>query len=151
MKEACVAKVLSNLPKIIVLVVLGAGLARLGWAVLAPSEPVARDQGFRLPRLTAEATAGQAAFDANCAKCHGANGTGGTGKGPPLIHPIYNPGHHGDESFFRAARYGVRAHHWKFGDMPAQPQVSDAELAEIVAYVREVQVANGIVYQEHRM
>jgi len=35
--------------------------------------------------------------------------------------------------------------------MPSQPQVSDREIAEIVRYVRELQVANGIVYREHRM
>ena len=43
-----------------------------------------------------------------------------------------------------AARRGVRQHHWRFGDMPPQPQVSDAQLAAIVRFIREAQVANGI-------
>ncbi|MBL4748385.1 MAG: cytochrome c [Magnetovibrio sp.] len=93
---------------------------------------------------------GAMAFDQNCASCHGENGSG-TKQGPPLIHKTYNPGHHGDESFFRAIRSGVTQHHWPYGDMPAQPQV-DANLAKlIIQFVREVQVKNGIVYQPHRM
>jgi hypothetical protein len=35
--------------------------------------------------------------------------------------------------------------------MPAQPQVKDVEIETIIAYVRELQVANGITFQEHRM
>ena len=35
--------------------------------------------------------------------------------------------------------------------MPAQPQVSDAQVMDIVRYVRELQKANGIVYQPHQM
>jgi hypothetical protein len=35
--------------------------------------------------------------------------------------------------------------------MPPQPQVSAADTKAIVSYVRELQVANGIGYQQHRM
>ena len=66
------------------------------------------------------------------------------GVAPPLIHKIYEPSHHADEAFQRAAANGVLAHHWSFGDMPAQPQVTRADMASIIAYVREVQRANGI-------
>lgn len=142
-------KILSDIPKLVVIAVLLAGLGRMAWVALAPAGQPDTIPGLRLPKLSA--TAGKAAFDSNCAQCHGVNATGGTGKGPPLVHPIYNPGHHSDEAFYRAAHRGVQSHHWNFGDMPPQPKVSDAELAEIVAYVREIQVANGIVYQEHRM
>lgn len=103
-----------------------------------------------IPALSAKASFGKLAYDAYCAKCHGVNAAG-TDKGPPFIHPIYNPGHHGDIAFFYAAHEGVKHHHWNFGDMPAQPQVKDAEIEYIVAYVRELQVANGITLQEHRM
>ncbi|KAB2849084.1 MAG: cytochrome c, partial [Hyphomicrobiaceae bacterium] len=65
-------------------------------------------------------------------------------KGPPLIHRVYHPGHHGDAAFFLAAKQGVRQHHWRFGDMAALPHVSDQQLAAIVRFVREVQAANGI-------
>lgn len=68
----------------------------------------------------------------------------GTEQGPPLVHRIYEPGHHADAAFHMAVRAGVRQHHWRFGNMPPQPQVSEAELRTIIRYVREVQRANGI-------
>lgn len=111
-------------------------------------------QGLRVdvqvPDLSAAALKGKLAFDANCAQCHGQNAAG-TGKGPPLVHDIYNPGHHGDQAFVLAAKRGVRRHHWPYGNMPPQPQVSGAEITAIVKYVRELQVANGITYKQHRM
>ena len=82
--------------------------------------------------------------------CHGSNGAG-TDKGPPFVHAVYNPGHHSDTSFARAVTQGVRQHHWRFGDMPGQPQVDNAQLDAIVRYVRAVQVANGIRSQPHTM
>lgn len=103
-----------------------------------------------VPRLSPMALAGKAAFDSTCAQCHGQNGAGTT-QGPPLVHDLYNPGHHSDDSFRYAVRQGVRQHHWPYGDMPAQPQVTDQQLVEIVRFVRELQAANGIVYRPHRM
>jgi mono/diheme cytochrome c family protein len=100
--------------------------------------------------LTPQAQAGKVAFDANCAPCHGANAAG-TDHGPPFVHMIYNSGHHPDQAFFLAAKLGVRSHHWNFGDMPPQPQVSQQQLADIVTYVRALQEGNGISYQPHRM
>ncbi len=96
-----------------------------------------------VPELGQIAKLGEADFNANCAVCHGGNAAG-TGKGPPLIHQIYEPNHHGDFSFKRAVEMGTRAHHWKFGNMPPQPQVSDQQVARIVVYVRTLQKANGI-------
>lgn len=96
-----------------------------------------------VPALTGVAKAGEALFNANCAVCHGTNAAG-SDKGPPLVHKIYEPGHHGDASFLSAARVGVRAHHWNFGNMPAQPHVKEHEVARIVDYVRTLQRANGI-------
>ena len=70
---------------------------------------------------------------------------GQEGIAPPLVHRIYEPSHHGDMAFVLAARNGVRAHHWPFGDMPPVGQpLTDGELAAIIAYVRELQRANGI-------
>ena len=104
----------------------------------------------QVPELSVQALKGEQAFNANCAQCHGKNGSG-TGDGPPLIHEIYNPGHHADQAILLAAKRGVRQHHWPYGNMPKQPQVSNRELAAIVKYVRELQVANGITYKPHRM
>lgn len=94
-------------------------------------------------QLAGAALEGKALFAANCQQCHGENGAG-SDSGPPLIHKIYHPGHHGDQSFVMAARFGVRAHHWRFGNMPAQPQVSDTDIVKIIAFVRALQRANGV-------
>jgi len=104
----------------------------------------------KVPQLSDLATRGKAAFDANCATCHGVNASG-TNKGPPLVHEIYNPGHHADGAFYLAAKLGVRQHHWSFGNMPPQPQVTQEQIAGIVRYVRELQAANGITSGPHRM
>ena len=87
---------------------------------------------------------GQIAFERNCATCHGKNGAGGTGKAPPLIHPIYEPGHHPDAAFLRAVMMGVQAHHWGFGDMPPVEGITEKEVELIATYIREIQRANGI-------
>lgn len=96
-----------------------------------------------IPAFTAEAEAGQALFQENCVTCHGQNATG-SDQGPPLVHRIYEPNHHGDLSFRLAARQGVRAHHWNFGNMPPVEGVSDEDVLKITRYVRELQKANGI-------
>ncbi len=95
--------------------------------------------------LSAMAQQGETYFNAVCASCHGTNAAGQDGVAPPLVHQIYEPGHHGDMAFVLAARNGVRAHHWPFGDMPpVEERLTDGELGAIVAYVRELQRANGI-------
>jgi len=94
--------------------------------------------------LTPEQTLGQKAFAAKCAACHGSKGDGRAGKGPPLIHGINEPGHHGDGAFPMAARQGVRAHHWKFGNMPPVDGLTNSDIGNIVAFVRAVQRENGI-------
>ena len=101
------------------------------------------DGTINIPELSETAQLGEALFNENCVGCHGDNSTG-TGNGPPLVHVIYEPSHHADISFVLAARNGVRAHHWQFGNMPAQPQVDEEEVLTIVQYVRELQRANGI-------
>lgn len=95
-------------------------------------------------KFSAKAEAGERYFNENCAACHGKNAAGGTGNAPPLIHIIYEPSHHGDISFYRAVEKGVRAHHWKFGNMPPIEGLSEIQVGYIIAYVRELQQANGI-------
>ena len=94
--------------------------------------------------LSGLATIGKRGFDENCAACHGENAVGQDGVAPPLVHKIYEPSHHGDESFHRAVAMGVRAHHWKFGNMPAIEGLTRADVKAITAYVRELQRHNGI-------
>lgn len=95
------------------------------------------------PALSAKAQAGREVFDARCALCHG-NNAAGSSQGPPLVHPIYEPGHHQDFAFRNAVRNGVMAHHWQFGDMPPVPGLSDNDIEQLICYVRELQRANGI-------
>lgn len=140
----------TNLPKYLTLAFFAAGI---GLWLVQLNRPRAVEEPrvlAKIPQLSAQAEIGKARFDSNCAQCHGANASG-TNQGPPLVHDIYNPGHHADQAFFQASAFGVRRHHWPFGDMPAQPQVSKDDVAAIVRYVRELQAANGIVYREHRM
>ncbi len=97
-----------------------------------------------LPDAFSEAALlGESAFNATCAACHGANAAGSEA-GPPLVHRIYEPSHHGDYAFELAVNNGARAHHWKFGNMPPQPGLTKTDVNTIVAYVRELQRANGI-------
>ncbi|MBI3611316.1 MAG: cytochrome c [Nitrospirae bacterium] len=90
-----------------------------------------------------EYTKGEAAFNRYCAACHG-KVAAGTDHGPTFIHRIYEPNHHGDQSFLLAPRMGVRAHHWNYGDMPKIEGVSDEDLKQIVGYIRWLQRQAGI-------
>lgn len=87
---------------------------------------------------------GEALFADNCAQCHGPQGDG-TEAGPPLVHEIYEPGHHPDEAFQRAVAEGAPAHHWNFGDMAPIQRLDRDEVEDIVAYVRELQREAGII------
>ncbi len=97
-----------------------------------------------VPPLDGTTKLGERAYNENCASCHGVNAAGQQGVAPPLIHKVYEPGHHADGSFFLAVKQGVRAHHWQFGNMPPVEGLTQREVERIVAYVRLVQRANGI-------
>lgn len=92
------------------------------------------------PELLAK---GEALFNAHCAKCHGSKAAG-TDTGPTLIHKIYHPNHHADESFRRAVINGVVAHHWRFGNMPKVVGVGFQETELLIKYVRHIQKQAGI-------
>ena len=148
------------LPKFAVLAVLIGGVALILWNLFPTGKGAADVQspvaGGPTVNVVVPATFsnlaadGRILFDRTCAACHGQNAAG-TDRGPPLVHDIYNPGHHSDDSFVLAARMGVRSHHWPYGDMPAQPGVTEAQARAIATYVRELQAVNGIVARPHRM
>lgn len=122
-------------------------IATLSWWSLSPDASIGTGDPLAqviVPKLTEENTAGQVLFDKNCAACHGANAAGRDGIAPPLVHLIYEPSHHADISFQRAAKLGVKAHHWPFGNMPPVEGVSEADVTKITSYVRALQRANGI-------
>lgn len=94
--------------------------------------------------LSAEARMGKRAFEAKCAECHGANAAGQNGVAPPLVHQIYEPSHHSDMAFVLAAKNGVRAHHWNFGNMPPVEGLTNGDVEMIARYIRELQKENGV-------
>lgn len=104
---------------------------------------LAAENGIAVPTFSDTAAQGGELFAANCALCHGPHASGSE-NGPPLVHKIYEPSHHGDGSFYMAAANGVRAHHWRFGAMPKIETVDKDDVTKIIAYVRELQRANGI-------
>ncbi|OIQ43608.1 MAG: cytochrome C [Roseobacter sp. MedPE-SWde] len=110
---------------------------------LAPPEVSALVE-IQMPQIEGNAVIGQGIFESACAACHGSNAVGIEGVGPPLIHVIYEPSHHADESFQRAVAMGVRSHHWRFGDMPPVGGLTRGDVAMVIAYLREIQRANGI-------
>ncbi len=97
----------------------------------------------RTTKVPAQYARGEELFNATCARCHGEGGRG-TDKGPPFIHPVYHPRHHGDESFHLAVQRGARAHHWRFGNMPRIDGLNETDVNEIIAYVRWLQRQAGI-------
>jgi len=98
-----------------------------------------------LPETFSEnAKVGKLLYEAKCVACHAVNASGQDGVAPPLVHKIYEPSHHGDESFQRAVSLGVQAHHWRFGNMLPVEGLTRGDVKMITAYVRELQRANGI-------
>ena len=83
-------------------------------------------------------------FADNCSRCHG-EAADGTNMGPPLVHRLYEPGHHADFAFHSAVKNGVVAHHWGFGDMPPVTGLSEDDVTRIIAYVRGLQREGGII------
>ncbi|WP_171235956.1 cytochrome c [Ruegeria sp. HKCCA6837] len=112
----------------------------------APQVPLEGDAmvAIQMPPIEGNAEIGQRVFEVSCASCHGVNAVGVEGAGPPLIHKIYEPRHHADEAFQRAVSQGVRSHHWQFGDMPPVEGLTRGDVAMVIAYIREIQRANGI-------
>jgi mono/diheme cytochrome c family protein len=86
---------------------------------------------------------GRGLYAANCARCHGGD-LKGTTQGPPFLDAVYRPAHHADAAFLIAVKNGVRPHHWNFGPMPPVEGLTDAQVAQITAFVREEQQAVGI-------
>jgi len=128
--------------RIVLLVVFVAILSLVGCGKSPSSQS---QQGLFLPPadFVADAGKGEGLFNQYCARCHG-RGARGTDMEPPLVHRFYKPAHHGDMTFYLAARSGVRHHHWDFGDMPPVQGVSATEVGHIIAYVRRQQRRAGI-------
>lgn len=90
------------------------------------------------PGSSEQLAAGGEVFGQNCATCHGADAAGGLA-GPPLIHELYEPGHHPDSAIRTAVARGVQPHHWEFAGMPPIPDLSEGDVDAVIAYIRNVQ------------
>ncbi len=88
---------------------------------------------------------GKNIFELKCQSCHGIKAAGRHEIGPPLVHKIYEPSHHSDQSFYRAVALGVKSHHWPFGSMAAVEGLTQGDVKAIISYVRELQRENGIL------
>lgn len=97
-----------------------------------------------IPELSTLAQAGRVIINTQCKECHGVDGTGYSRNGPPLLHPMYRSEIYPDHHFKRVLREGRPQKNWRFGPMPAQPQLSDADMNGIIAFVREVHTATGV-------
>lgn len=96
-----------------------------------------------VPTLTGAAKDGKAVFEDVCASCHG-TALRGTDAGPPLLHAWYAPNAgHDDKQVLKTINEGAKAHMWKFGDMP-KPALKPGQDKQALAYIRAMQVANGI-------
>jgi len=138
---------MAGAPRLIALVLATAALvAACGGDDEGPPEGGGSDNGTAAgapePYDDPQLTQGQELFEANCAQCHGVD-LKGTDTGPPFLHDVYVPSHHGDIAFFAAAEQGVQPHHWDFGQMPPVPGVDREDIQLIVDYVRERQEDAG--------
>ncbi len=145
---------------LIVGLVFAGGLGLFGLQLLNPPEPQGHsmtppdlseiEDGGLIAKVSVPADFSQNAvignriYEAKCAECHGENAAGQKGIAPPLVHKIYEPSHHSDMAFIAAAKNGVRAHHWDFGNMPQIAGITDGEVKLVAVYIRELQRENGI-------
>lgn len=131
--------------------VCGASLALLSTKVVSatemhhgPAGPVSVTTLIQNPKVPFRYALGFQALRDKCSSCHGQWAEGVADKGPPLMHPYYQPGHHPDGAFYRAAKNGVKSHHWQFGDMPPVEGITEKDIAAIPRFVRWWQEQNGI-------
>ena len=113
---------------------------------ITTAQAIAQETVFTYPIMpdAVDIVQGEALYTETCAACHGVDAAGQEGVAPPLVHKIYEPGHHGDLSFQRAVKFGVKAHHWRFGDMAPVEGLTEGDVVMITRYVRELQRENGI-------
>lgn len=127
-------------------VVVVSGICSLAMAACAARVAQSPTSGAAAKRLAVASLEEDALFAAHCAPCHGA---AGAGRGPAAIALDVAPRDFWHERFryvstlngvptekdlIQSIRYGRR-----FGEMPANPQLTDAELRTLARYIREIQ------------
>ncbi len=109
-----------------------------------PAGPSPVTNLIKSPQVPFSYALGMTTFREKCSACHGQWAEGVAKTGPPLVHRFYEPSHHSDDSFYRAALHGVKQHHWSFGDMAPVADVSRKQVANIIRFLRWWQRENGI-------
>jgi mono/diheme cytochrome c family protein len=95
-----------------------------------------------LPATADASGQGAEVYASSCASCHGAD-LRGTEKGPSQLSIVYEPNHHGDDSYRSAIANGAPQHHWSFGDMAPVEGLSDDDVEAVIAYIRSEQQRQG--------
>ena len=95
-------------------------------------------------QLSAEAQHGRDVINEKCADCHGVDGTGGSRKGPPILHSMYRREIFPDILFRQAMVHGKREKNWRFGPMEPVAGITEDDIVGVIAFVRELQDATGI-------
>lgn len=97
-----------------------------------------------IPELSEQGLRGREVFASACAQCHGADGSGGSRTGPPLIHPMYRDTMYPDFVLKQVILNGKREKNWRFGPMPAIENLNAQQVDDIIIFIRAAQVASGI-------
>lgn len=132
-----------------------AGAAALGgWRFLGDREPT----GIAISQ--ADIAAGERLYQANCAACHGANGQGqpnwrerrADGKLPaPPMNGDGHTWHHPDGQLFAMVKHGIEAlapEGYKSDMQGFGDRLSDAEIRQILAYVKSTWPAEKLARQQ---
>ena len=100
------------------------------------------DGDVTVPDLPGDAAAGAVVYEQSCAGCHGADGSGADA-GPGLLVPEYSLPGFDDTALVTAIVNGVAADEGRYGGMPMIRGLSDQDLADLIAFVRELQRDSG--------
>jgi len=91
-------------------------------------------ESVKVEKIAMDMPGYQLYMDNGCSNCHGDKLQGGT-NGPPLVYPMYKRTSHSKGRFFVSIRNGVKQDHWYFGDMPANPQLTDSEIDDLISFI----------------
>lgn len=93
--------------------------------------------------LEADPVAGEQTYQDFCGSCHGRDFEGSV-RGPSQLDAVFAPDVTTDEDYRDAIRDGAQEQHYDFGPMPAIGSLDDQEIANVIAYVRQVQQERGL-------
>ena len=113
-------------------------------AVLSKTDRRSIKAYINIPELGESQMQGREIFNRVCAECHGADGTGDTKIGPPLMHPYHRKEALGDERFLKVVRQGTPEDKWKYGHMPAQIDVGDEDAKKILSFFNALRAVNKL-------